>query len=205
MFKRHISLLLGLCALTMIALYTPGSGSAAATDPTVDGNGILGADKLCFGPRQEGLYRVQVQNTGDAPSDDSAVTVSDVLPAGLRAAPEPASGVDWQTGTAMSCSGLTCTYGGVVPSDDILDLTIPVEVDEGAPASVTNRVSVSGGGAPEAARETPTAISSTQATFGFAPGATAIALSDTQAGGHPDLTATLCIQHRWQRPARGRP
>ena len=99
--------------------------------------------------------------------------------------------MDWQTGTEVVCSGLTCTYEGVVPIDDFLELTIPVEVEAGAPASVVNVVTASGGGAEAASRETPTAISSTPAPFGFAPGSTVIALSNTQAGGHPDLTTTL--------------
>ncbi len=175
----------------MLALSAPGLASAAVQSPQWTVTAYSAPTNLASDPGSKGLYRVQVQNTGDAPSDGSTVTVSDVLPAGLRATLEPASGVDWQTGTAMSCLGLTCTYAGVVPSDDILDVTIPVEVEEGAPASVTNLVSVSGGGAPGTARATPTAISSTPATFGFAPGSTAIALSNTQAGGHPDLTVAL--------------
>jgi uncharacterized repeat protein (TIGR01451 family) len=191
MFNRHTSLLLGLCVLTIIVLPAPGSALAVGQSPQWTVTAYSAPTNFALVSGSKGLYRVQVQNTGDAPSDgNTPVTVSDVLPAGLKVRESP-SGVDWQTGTAMSCSGLTCTYGGVVPSDDILDVTIPVEVEEGAPASVTNLVSVSGGGAPEATRATPTAISSTPATFGFAPGSTAIALSNAQAGGHPDLTATL--------------
>ncbi len=89
---------------------------------------------------------------------------------------------------------MTCRYVGTIVPDDSLVITIPVEVPAaGAPASVTNLVSVTGGGAPEAVRETPTMISSTSAGFGIAPGSTATALSTTQAGAHSDLTTSVAL------------
>jgi hypothetical protein len=141
-----------------------------------------------------GVYRVLVQDTGGAASDGSAVTITDVLPAGLRASAKPVTGADVLTGKEVSCAGLTCTYAGSVAIDDDLELTIPVEVMEGAQQGTqTNLVTVSGGGASEVVREVPTTIISTPASFGLAPGSTATALSTSQAGAHPDLTATLAF------------
>jgi uncharacterized repeat protein (TIGR01451 family) len=193
MFKRHASILLALCAAALVSLFTAGPALAVVQSPQWTVTAYSVPTNFPPGPGGSDLYRVHVQNTGDAPSDGSTVTVSDVLPTGLRAAAKPAVGVDWQSGTAMSCSGLTCTYAGVVPIDDILELTIPVEVVAGAKETETNVVSVSGGGAPEAVRETPTRVSSAPAAFGIAPGSTAIVLSNDQAGGHPDLTNTLAF------------
>ncbi len=196
MFDRHAYLFLSLCAAALVALCAPGfasanPGSGLTQSPQWTVTAFSGPTNLSPAPGSKGLYRVQVQNTGGAPSNGSTITVTDVLPAGLQATSEPATGANFQTGTPMSCAGLTCTYSGEVALDDFLELTIPVEVEEGAPLSVTNLVTVSGGGAPEASRETPTAISATPAAFGFAPGSTASALSSTQAGAHPDLTTTL--------------
>ncbi len=110
--------------------------------------------------------------------------------------------MDYDANVPMSCVGLTCTYAGVVGIDDTLEVTIPVEasvgsftdtcaVSAGAIGCLTNAVTVSGGGALEAGRETPTTISTAPAPFGIASGSTATALSSTQAGGHPDLTTRL--------------
>ncbi len=192
MFKRKASLLLALCAPALPAVCGPASAAAAEGGPQWTVTAFSAPTNFAPATGDPDVYRVQVQNTSDAPSNGK-VTVTDVLPAGLKASSETASGVDWRSGTRMICSGLTCTYEGVVPSDDLLELTIPVEVEEGAPPSVTNVVTVSGGGAPEVIRKTPTAISSSPASFGFAPGSTATVLSNTQAGGHPDLTTTLAF------------
>ena len=134
-----------------------------------------------------------MKNTGSAASDGSEIVVTDVLPGGVTAAGS-ASGEDYVSQNAMSCMGVTCRYVGTIVPEDSLVITIPVEVPAaGAPASVTNLVSVTGGGAPEAVRETPTMISSTSAGFGIAPGSTATALSTTQAGAHSDLTTSVAF------------
>ncbi|HWX44397.1 MAG TPA: hypothetical protein VNY52_03635, partial [Solirubrobacteraceae bacterium] len=194
MFKRHhhASLPLVAGALALIAVFFPASAFGSATpSPQWTVTAFSAPTNLAPGPGSTGVYKVQVQNTGGAPSDGT-ITVMDVLPPGLKAA-ATATGDDWQMGTEMACAGSSCTYSGSVAVDDFLELKIPVEVQEGAPSSVTNLVTVTGGGAPEVVRETPTVISSTPAEFGLAPGSTAIALSSTQAGGHPDLTSTLAF------------
>ena len=141
-------------------------------------------------PGGKGVYQVEVKNTGEAASDGSEITVGDILPGGLTAA-GTASGLEFPGNGAMQCSGLTCTYSGVILPGESLFVKIPVEVAAGAPASVTNLVTVSGGGAPEAVRETPTKVAGGSAPFGIAPGSTATALSTQQAGAHTNLTTTL--------------
>jgi uncharacterized repeat protein (TIGR01451 family) len=153
------------------------------------------SDPTNLAPGGKGVYKVRVQNTGSAPSDGE-VTVADVLPVGLEAT-GAASGKYYETGAEVSCVGLTCTYSGVVGIDNILEFDVPVEVEGGVREGsiVTNLVTVSGGGALEASRGTPTQISAASASFGIAPGSTATVLSSTQAGSHPDLTTVLAYNN----------
>ncbi len=159
-------------------------------------------------PGGTGLYRIYVENTGGAPSNGEAITVTDALPAGLKAAGE-LKGSYYETNIEktvrdLNCAGLACSYLGVVGTDTILQLEVPVEVEAGpfadtcevperAVGCLTNVVSASGGGALAASVSTPTVISSLPAKFGIAPGSLATALSSTQAGGHPDLTTVLAF------------
>jgi uncharacterized repeat protein (TIGR01451 family) len=197
MFKSHKSLLFAVClaglCVPLASAPLPAFASAAgAPQWTVTAFSI--PTNLSPVPGSDGVYLVRVQNTGGAPSDGSTVTITDVLPAGLRASAEPVTGADVLTGKEVNCAGLTCTYAGSVAMDDVLELKIPVEVVEGAlQGTQTNLVTVSGGGTPKAVRETPTTIRSTPASFGIAPGSTATALSTSQAGAHPDLTSTLAF------------
>ena len=193
MFKRHASLLLTLCAPALVALFAPGSAVAVVQSPQWTVTAISAPTNIPAGAGSTGFYNVEVRNTGGAASDGSTITVTDVLPSGLVAGAEGASGTDRLTDRPLSCTGVTCTYTDVVPPDDALRLKVPVEVAAGAPASVTNSVSVSGGGAPEGLVQTPTAISSTPAPFGIAPGSLATVLSSNQAGGHPDLTTIMAF------------
>ncbi len=157
----------------------------------------------------EDFYLVTVTNTGATASDGSPITITDELPEGLSLDPRGASGVDEITSTRVlpgpqvSCVLAACTYTGVVVPEDVLILKIPVDVaasppascqvPEGAVSCVKNLVRVSGGGAPDAAVETPTAVSSSLARFGISPGGASTALSSTQAGAHPDVTTSIAF------------
>jgi uncharacterized repeat protein (TIGR01451 family) len=190
MFKRYTSLPLALCVLASIAVFAPGSALAVTQSPQWTVTAV--SEPTNLPPGGSGQYVVRVENTGGAPTDGSEIVVSDILPSGLTATGS-ASGEDFVSGTAMSCTGLTCTYSGVAGLEDAMVISIPVEVASGAPSSITNLVTVTGGGAPEALRETPTTISSAPAPFGIAPGSTATALSTAQAGAHSDLTTSLFL------------
>jgi uncharacterized repeat protein (TIGR01451 family) len=137
------------------------------------------------------MYRVTVTNTGGANTDGSPVTITDELPEGLALDPSGASGIDRRTNQPLACVLMTCVYSGVVVPDDTLELTFPVDLLAGAPSSVTNTVSATGGGALSGSMSTPTLVSSMPAGYGISPGGSFTALSTTQAGAHPDLTASI--------------
>ena len=149
-------------------------------------------------------FNVIVENTGGEPSSGT-VTIQDLLPEGVTldtvgvggATDGPNPGVR----VPLDCKGVVCTYGGVVAPEEMLLIRVPVDVGASPPAScvvpagavscVTNVVHVSGGGAPDAFRSTPVLVSSTAAGYGIAPGSTSLALSDSQAGAHADLTSVI--------------
>jgi uncharacterized repeat protein (TIGR01451 family) len=152
----------------------------------------------------EDRYKVLVTNSGSA-SSDGPVTITDELPAGLALDPLGASGVNPLAGAPeqnldshekpsehFSCVLATCTYTGVVIPDQTLELEFPVDVSSEAQelSPLTNVVRVSGGGANSASMSAPTTISEVPAGFEIPPGAATTALSNVQAGGHPDLTNT---------------
>ena len=86
-------------------------------------------------------YTITASNVGSAPTEGTAVTVTDALPAGL-------------TATAMSGTGWTCDVGTVscTRSDALAAaasypvITLTVTVAANAPPSLTNTVTVAGGG-----------------------------------------------------------
>ncbi len=145
-------------------------------------------------------YVVTVTNTGGAASDGSPITITDELPPGLSLDSAEASGEDElaaydgkSPNANFMCVFRTCTYTGVVLPNETLIISFPVDVSLSEPTSVRNVVRVAGGGAGDAAMETPTAISSAPASFGISPGGATTALSSTQAGAHPDLTVSVAF------------
>jgi uncharacterized repeat protein (TIGR01451 family) len=136
-------------------------------------------------------YTVIVRNTGDAPSDGSTVTIVDTLPGGLTLDAAGASGSDLISGGSLTCTGLTCSFAGVVPADDALTLTVPVDVGVSAASGVPDLVGVSGGGAAGVSASAPTTISSASPGYGIAAGSFSTVLSNTQAGAHADMTTSF--------------
>ncbi|MGA9284694.1 MAG: hypothetical protein WBV85_04565 [Solirubrobacteraceae bacterium] len=146
---------------------------------------------------------VTAVNVGGAATDGSKITISDSLPAGLVAT--GISGEDVYSkpagllghGKALECSSppvLTCTRTAVVDTGDQLALRIRVAVEPGAPESVVNEATVSGGGAEEGTSVRNTAIiSATPASFGFSPGSVFAIMSTLQAGAHPDVTTGFTV------------
>ena len=86
------------------------------------------------------LYSIRVTNEGTAPTS-GLVTVTDTLPSGLTATS--------LTGTGWSCTlaTLTCTRSdALAPSASHPEIALNVDVASNAAASVTNSVTVAGGG-----------------------------------------------------------
>ncbi len=122
-------------------------------------------------PEGEGTIVATVENSGDASvaGASSPVTITDVLPAGLRAV--SILGAKWQgnSPTPFSCSplpALTCTFAGSLAPYRQIEVRIRVKVAEEAHTGEQNRIEVSGGGAPPAAVERPITVSEEQAPFG---------------------------------------
>jgi uncharacterized repeat protein (TIGR01451 family) len=92
---------------------------------------------------QSGTLTVTISNDSDEPTDDSTVTVTNPIPAGLRAT--AAGGAGW------TCTGTTtvrCTRAEVLaPGAAYPAITIAVDVASDAPATITNSPRVVGHGA----------------------------------------------------------
>jgi len=124
------------------------------TDPTTVVQPDLTVAKSHSGNFTQGQtgaqYTVTVTNSGTA-STSGTVTVTDTLPAGLTATAI--------SGTGWSCvlGTLTCTRSTVLTAGSSYpNITLTVNVANNAPASVTNSVSVSGGGETNTANNTAT-------------------------------------------------
>src|SRR5262249_43764821 len=120
-----------------------------------------------FAQSQTGaVYTVTISNVGSG-STSGTVTVVDTLPAGLTATA--------MSGTGWSCTlaTRTCTTGAVLANGASYPaITLTVNVAANAAASVTNSVTVSGGGDTTAGNNTgtdPTTVSPTVATVSVSP------------------------------------
>jgi CSLREA domain-containing protein/uncharacterized repeat protein (TIGR01451 family) len=121
----------------------------SASDPTTVGQKPnLTATKTHTGSFRQGdqgrTYTIQVRNDGFAPTTGT-VTVTDTLPAGLTPDPAGVTGVNWTctvTGQTVSCTTAQVVAAGQ-PFDPI---TVTVDVVADAVPSVTNTVTVAGGG-----------------------------------------------------------
>jgi hypothetical protein len=186
------------CGVTGCSLPVVSSAWAAPEGPQWTVTAVSAPTNFVPGDESgDDFYKVLVTNTGGAESKGT-IEIADELPPGLTLDHAGAEGYESSgreshrvKGAALSCEGLTCTFSRNVIPQETLVLTIPVDVELKGPATVTNVVRVSGGGALDATMSTPTTISSTPAGFGIAAGSATTALSSTQAGAHADLTTTI--------------
>jgi choice-of-anchor C domain-containing protein len=121
------------------------TGNNSASDPTtivqVADLTIAKSHSGNFTQGQTGAaYTITVTNSGSGPTNGT-VTVVDTLPSGLSAT--AISGGGWSCVLAT----LTCTRSDVLSASlSYPDITLTVTVANNAPASVTNTVTVAGGG-----------------------------------------------------------
>jgi uncharacterized repeat protein (TIGR01451 family) len=205
--RRSHAPLVGFAALCCLsfAVLVPSRASAITENPAWTVNVVAAPTNFAPGDHTgDDYYKVIVTNTGDAPSNDEPVTIADALPPGLALAAPGVSGSELLRGyvwprkvlgeeTLLSCSGLACTYSGVVAAGDTLTLMIPVDVEAESESSVTNVVTVSGGGVAEASASAPTGISSAAPGFGIAPGSFSLGVSNAQAGAHGDVSTSFFL------------
>jgi uncharacterized repeat protein (TIGR01451 family) len=100
-------------------------------------------------------YTITATNSGAASTNGSTVTVTDTLPAGLTPTAPSGAYSGWTCGIASQT--LTCTRSDVLAAGlSYPTITLTANVANNAPASVTNSVSVSGGGQTNTANDTAT-------------------------------------------------
>ncbi len=95
-------------------------------------------------------YTLTVTNSGTA-ATSGTVTLTDTLPSGLTATAMSGTGWTCNVGTLTATRSDTLAAGGSYPA-----ITLTVNVAYNAPASVTNKVAVSGGGESNATNDTGT-------------------------------------------------
>lgn len=199
MRARWLTVTAALAASLLCASATAAS-SALAASPAPHWMVNSFAAPTYFKPGDSGdRYQVIVRNDGAAPTNGSAVTIANALPAGVTATKIEGEYTAYFVGAAgnrvpLNCelSALTCSYehgeGGqapVVSPGDTLWLTITVSAASGAQSCSACVTTVEGGGAPPASIGDPIATSSAEAAFGFARFDTEL----TNASGEPDTTA----------------
>jgi uncharacterized repeat protein (TIGR01451 family) len=160
------------------------------------------------------VYSITVKNIGGAATDGTPITIADSLPAGLslhtgtanvpleliwNGGPKdeslcaPGPPVSCATLTTVSTGGGVLFEGGVPPvlrPGDELSMVVPLDVASlPDPTTLTNDVTVSGGGAAPVSATEDTAVSADPVAFGLQ--SSAFSLTDsaggtaTQAGSHP--------------------
>ncbi len=192
--------------IAMAALMATMSLAAVASAATPEWKVTSYSSPTDLPPGGTGELVVTAVNVGDSETDGSTVTIEDTLPSGLVAT--AITGLNVYAAGAISlpftvppeaqltCSSpptLVCTYSGVVQPGDQLVVNINVNVEPGAPSSVINHASVSGGASQAASVSSPATVSSERAGFGLAPGSVFAAVSSHQAGAHANVTTGFAV------------
>jgi uncharacterized protein (TIGR03437 family) len=100
------------------------------------------------------IYGVTVSNLAGAATSSGPVTVTEMLPQGLSMAS--------MSGTGWSCGITSCTRSDALSGGDSYPrIMVSVNVAQGAPAQVTNQVSLTSGGAAAASASDLTTITGT--------------------------------------------
>ncbi|HEY1687254.1 MAG TPA: hypothetical protein VGF95_00140 [Solirubrobacteraceae bacterium] len=208
--SSRAKLLLGLLAagLALVATFASAATAAAAESPEWRISAFTSPGHLA--PEGTGEVRVVAVNVGDGTTNGTPITVEDHLPTGLTAT--AVTGVDiyangpdgvvypavviQHTAAKMACTvGATvvCTTSDAMPIGDQLNLRIKVKVAAGAPASMVDDASVSGGGAAEASIESPVTVSTEPAPAGLAPGSVLYGTGSKEAGAHASVTTGFAL------------
>jgi len=196
------SLALAVCAGALLLLPTVGGGATAraASPPAWTITATAGPTRF-LPNNNENVYEITVTNVGETPTEGT-VTIADMLPEGVTATEirgEDSYTIDEEGERfPLTCTlaTVTCTYGRPVGPGDTLTVLLTVAVGTGPPSGVlTNQATVSGGTAPTVSTSepttTPTAVGSSPIPFG--PSGVNAALSNAQAGAHPNLTTSFAF------------
>ncbi len=150
----------------------------------------------------DGIYSIVATNIGSKATDGTPFTITDELPEGLSLNPKPPvfgryfhmfddgekNGIINEVFTCNNAS-VSCSGATVVNPGSQLYVELPVNVASGAPPVVTNRVSISGGGAVAASDSVQSTVSTELSSFGLEGFESAIfdggGGAETRAGAHP--------------------
>jgi hypothetical protein len=171
--SRLARALLGCALLALAALLLPAGSSAAGPGAALRFTAYASPSNFAPGDSSGNFaYVIRAVNTGAKATDGSPVTITDALPAGLTAHPGGLAGFDGldEDNKRFPCVAgppATCVVPGVVQPGGAVQAYIPVDVEAGAPASVLNHITVSGGGIAAASTDVQTTISSEPPPFDF--------------------------------------
>jgi len=152
--------------------------------------------------RPDGQIVLTATNLGDLDADGSGtrVTITDRLPAGLKAvAIEGTSGEGEFNRGPVKCvlATLSCSFAGTLPPYRQIEVFIDVVVEKGAVSGAVNEATVSGGGASTVTAKRPVAVGGEPSFGGEDYELTheeAGGTLDTQAGSHPfQQTTTIML------------
>jgi hypothetical protein len=187
---KRVLLTLALLALPATAL--PTSAGAAVPAPVWSLAGH--SSPTNFNPANQGhnFYTITLTNIGSKDTDGSPVTITDELPSGLVLDPNPGLGnelrADSLEGFCEEGPPIVCTSSGI-PVGQEAQIFIPIEVQPGAPPSVVNHVTVSGGGAASVSFDLPTTIGPELPPFAFNTFESSLidasGAAEARAGSHP--------------------
>ena len=151
--RNTLSVVVSVAAVALGTFFFAASAQAAAPHFTITSN----AAPTNFSSSVPGsnFYAVTVVNDGNAPTDGSPITITDDLPAHVTFSfyasnRRRVSAIDDFINKFPCAPGppVTCVAPATIYPGEQLVAQIVVDADAGAPATVTNHVSVSGGGAP---------------------------------------------------------
>ena len=203
--RRVVSGVLCVGVLVVFSLLAPASVFAANASPwwrLASGSrpSVLSSEA---GARGEVVITAANLGDGGASGVATPVVIEDKLPAGLkvRSIPEAhAGGFGPEEAGPVVCekAPLRCTFHGVLPAYDQIEVRIKVETLEGASPGEQNEVSVSGGGVLPASISRPVSLGIGATPFGveeyeLSPEETG-GVPATQAGSHPfQLTTAFTL------------
>lgn len=146
-------------AITSVEGGTGGTATATVTVVVPDLSVTMSHAGNFFRPQTGATYTITVSNIGAADSS-ALITVNDALPAGLTAT--ALSGTNWN----CTLVPLQCTRGDTLFAGTSFEpITLTVNVAGNAPASLSNSVTVSGGGESNTANDTASDLTQTVAAL----------------------------------------
>jgi hypothetical protein len=182
----------------VVVALLPVAARAATAMPGFTINAVAGPTMFSAehdGAQPPDTYTLTVTNSGNEPTDGSAISIADTLPAGLHA-----SEIGGLVGVSeelrfLTCDlpNVTCAYDGVLQPGEHIVVIVTVTVAPGTASPVTDSATVSGGGAPtvsaNATNTVGSAAESLAVPYGFAALEQQVTgqngLLDGQAGDHP--------------------